>query len=162
VNITGMIKNTAAVAGIAALSVGAVAVGTIVTRHPETARRALRILMQSAQRMGVALAQSREDFGDLWAEVRDELRADMDFGRIRQAAQSWGWSRQGAEQETPAKSNGARKSRMSAAQATRTRGGRSSKNGVSEATPERTASRRGSTRTGKTTRKSTARGGAKE
>ena len=88
-NAFDMLKNTVAIAAVGAVSVGALAIGTLVTRHPETARRAVRTLMHGAQRVGLALAQSREDMGDLWAEVRDELRDDLDFEQLRNVSRYW-------------------------------------------------------------------------
>lgn len=84
-----MLKGAGAVAAVGAVSVVAVGIGALVTRHPDTARRAVRMLMHGAQRVGLALAQTREELGDLWAEARDDLRNDLDLAEVRRAAESW-------------------------------------------------------------------------
>jgi len=120
-----MVKGTAAVTAVAAVSLGALAIGTLVTRHPNTARRALRTMLQGVQRVGLALAQTREDLGDVWAEARDELRGDLAFADWRLATRDWAASMAGAA-GTAAKSNGSRPNRRAAATPKRSRSARKS------------------------------------
>jgi hypothetical protein len=88
-SVEDMLKGTGAVAAVGLVSVAAVGIATLITRHPETARRAVRTLMHGARRVGLALAQTREELGDLWAEAREELRDDLDFAEVRRTTESW-------------------------------------------------------------------------
>lgn len=88
-SIEDILKGTGVVAAVGAASAAALGLGALVTRHPETARNGLRILMQGVQRVGLAAAQTREELGDLWAEAREQLREDLDLAQARWTAGAW-------------------------------------------------------------------------
>jgi hypothetical protein len=62
----------AALAGSAAL--GFVA-GYAVGRDPDGAKRLMQFVARSFDRASLAVAETREELGDLWAEARSEARA---------------------------------------------------------------------------------------
>jgi hypothetical protein len=65
----------AALAGITAL-VGA---GTwIAVKRPDLARQALRTLARGAEKLRLAVAETAEELGDVWAEARDEVAAEIE------------------------------------------------------------------------------------
>jgi hypothetical protein len=71
----------AALAGSAAL--GFVA-GYAVGRDPAAAKRLMQFVARSFDRASLAVAETREELGDLWAEARTEVRAqweDAQFAR---------------------------------------------------------------------------------
>ncbi len=72
-----------AVAAAAALGFAA---GWLLARNPELARRAARSLAGGWERVGGALAESREELADLWAEARENARATVDDEAFSAAA----------------------------------------------------------------------------
>jgi hypothetical protein len=68
----------AALLGVAAAGALGFAAGFIVARDPRVLRRVAGALAAGAERVSVAVAESREELADLWAEVRDEARADAE------------------------------------------------------------------------------------
>lgn len=64
-----------AVALAAAVGFGA---GWLLARNPDLARRAARALAGGWERISGALGESREQWGDLWAEVREDARATVE------------------------------------------------------------------------------------
>lgn len=72
---------------IGALGLGAAATagfvaGYIVGRDPELARKLTRALASGMTRTQVALAETWENLGDLWAEARDEARDQVEAERF--------------------------------------------------------------------------------
>lgn len=65
----------AALAGSAAL--GFVA-GYAVGRDPEAAKRLMAFVARGIDRVSLAVAETREELGDLWAEARSEARAQWE------------------------------------------------------------------------------------
>ena len=65
----------------AAASAGFVA-GYIVGRDPELARKLTGALASGLTRTQVALAETWENLGDLWAEARDEAREQVEAERF--------------------------------------------------------------------------------
>jgi len=68
----------AALLGLAAAGALGFAAGFIVARDPRVLRRVAGAIAAGAERVSVAVAESREELADLWAEVRDEARADAE------------------------------------------------------------------------------------
>jgi hypothetical protein len=60
------------------LVAGTLAVGYLVTRDRESLRRLVRVAAASVERVSVALAETREELEDLWAQARDEARQEIE------------------------------------------------------------------------------------
>lgn len=78
----------AALAGSAAL--GFVA-GYAVGRDPAAAKRLMQFVARSFDRASLAVAETREELGDLWAEARSEARAhweDAQFAKHEAEAEA--------------------------------------------------------------------------
>jgi len=71
----------AALAGSAAL--GFVA-GYAVGRDPEAAKRLMAFVARGIDRVSLAVAETREELGDLWAEARSEARAQWEEAQFAQ------------------------------------------------------------------------------
>jgi hypothetical protein len=72
---------------VAALALGAAATagfvaGYMVGRDPETARRLARTIAGGLTRTQVALAETWENLGDLWADARAEAREEIEIERF--------------------------------------------------------------------------------
>ena len=78
----------AALLGVAAAGALGFAAGFIVARDPRVLRRVAGALAAGAERVSVAVAESREELADLWAEVRDEARADAEVRAFADAEAS--------------------------------------------------------------------------
>lgn len=78
------------VAGMAATGLLGFAAGWALSRDPEAARRVARRLARGAVRgfesASLLAAQAREELGDIWAEVREEVVADVDHTDFERAA----------------------------------------------------------------------------
>ena len=73
-DIKDIVKPAGLLAGLATLAVGTLAVGYLVTRDRETLRRVVRVAAGTVERVSAALAETREEVADLWAQARDEAR----------------------------------------------------------------------------------------
>jgi hypothetical protein len=68
-------------AAVAAITTVAALAGTgiwIAMKHPELGRRALKSLARGAEKLRLAVAETAEELGDLWAEARDEVAAEIE------------------------------------------------------------------------------------
>jgi hypothetical protein len=68
-------------AAVAAITTVAALAGTgiwIALKHPELGRRALKSLARGAEKLRLAVAETAEELGDLWAEARDEVAAEIE------------------------------------------------------------------------------------
>jgi hypothetical protein len=73
-----LVKPGAIVLGLAAATALGFAAGYLMARNPELARRAARALAGGWERVGGALAESREELADLWAEAREDARTTVE------------------------------------------------------------------------------------
>lgn len=76
------------VVGIAATALLGFAAGMAVARDPEALRRTARRIARGIEGATLMAAQARERVGDLWAEVREEARADVDAADFERAARA--------------------------------------------------------------------------
>ncbi len=60
------------------LVAGTLAVGYLVTRDRESLRRLVRVAAGTVERVSAALAETREELEDLWAQARDEARQEIE------------------------------------------------------------------------------------
>jgi hypothetical protein len=74
-----------AAAAIAALGFAA---GYLAGRDPERLRRWARAAAGGLERMQTALAETREELADLWAEVRADARADVEEAAMAAAQEA--------------------------------------------------------------------------
>lgn len=81
-----LLKPGAIVLGIAAAGALGFAAGFVVARDPKVLRRMARALAGGVERMTGALAESREELADLWAEVRADARHDVEAATFASAA----------------------------------------------------------------------------
>ncbi|MCX8113933.1 MAG: hypothetical protein N3D71_02555 [Burkholderiaceae bacterium] len=72
-----LLKPGAVVFGVAAAAALGFAAGFVVARDPAALRRLARAVAGGVERVSVALAESREEFADLWAEVREQAREEI-------------------------------------------------------------------------------------
>lgn len=76
-------------AGLAAITVFASLVGAgawIALKHPQLGRRAVKSLARGAEKLRLAVAETAEELGDLWAEARDEVAAEIEAKAFGPAA----------------------------------------------------------------------------
>lgn len=77
-------------AGIVATALLGYAAGVVVSRDPESVRRAARRVVGAAafglERATLMAAQAREHVGDLWAEAREAAIVDVDAADFTHAA----------------------------------------------------------------------------
>jgi hypothetical protein len=66
------------VLGVAAAGALGFVAGFVVARDPEVLRRLARTMAGGVERISGALAESREELADLWAEVREDARQDIE------------------------------------------------------------------------------------
>jgi hypothetical protein len=71
-------KPAGAALGLAALAAAGFAAGYVVARDPATLRRLVRAVAGGAERVSLALAETREELADLWAEAREDARAAVE------------------------------------------------------------------------------------
>jgi hypothetical protein len=80
------------VTGLAAIAMLGFAAGLVVARNPQAlagaARRVAREAARGLEQASLLAAQTREHMGDLWAEVREEVRAEVDDADFERAAAS--------------------------------------------------------------------------
>jgi hypothetical protein len=74
--------------GIAATTLFGFAAGVAVARDPEALRRTARRVARGLERAKLLAAQAREHVGDLWAEAREEVLAEVDVADFERAAAS--------------------------------------------------------------------------
>jgi hypothetical protein len=67
-------KPAGAVLGAAALLAAGFAAGFVVARDPAVVRRLARAVAGGAERLSLALAETREELADLWAGAREDAR----------------------------------------------------------------------------------------
>lgn len=73
------LKPAGLLAGLATLTAGTLALGYLVlTRDREALRRVVRVAAGTVERVSAALAETREELTDLWAEARDDVRQEID------------------------------------------------------------------------------------
>jgi len=76
--------------GVAATALLGFAAGVAVSRDPEslmrTARRLARDAAKGIERASFFAAQASEHIGDLWAEAREEARAEIDAAEFERAS----------------------------------------------------------------------------
>lgn len=72
--------------GLAATALLGFAVGVVVTRDPQVLRRVTRRVASGLESATLMAAQAREHIGDLWAEAREEARAEVDAADFERAA----------------------------------------------------------------------------
>jgi hypothetical protein len=80
------IKPVALVAALATTAAAGFAVGYLVARDPETLRRWARALAGGVERTQIAFAEAYENLADLWADVRDDARRDIEEHAMGRAA----------------------------------------------------------------------------
>lgn len=85
-NTSDLLKPGAVVLGIAAIGALGFAAGYVVARDPQVLRRMGRAIAGSVERVSGALAESREELADLWAEVREDARQDIEVQAFSAAA----------------------------------------------------------------------------
>jgi hypothetical protein len=81
-----LLKGGAVVGGIVAIAALGFAAGFLVARNPQSLRRFARAVAGGLERLQVAMAETREEVADLWAEVRAEARADVEEAAFARAA----------------------------------------------------------------------------
>lgn len=85
-DVRDLMKPGALVLGIAAAGAVGFAAGFVVARDPQVLRRFARAVAGGVERVTGALAESREELADLWAEVRAEAREDVEDQAFAAAA----------------------------------------------------------------------------
>ncbi len=73
-----LLKPGALAVGIATAAALGFAAGFVVARDPALLRRLARAVAGGLERIGVAVAESREEIADLWAEVREDARQEAE------------------------------------------------------------------------------------
>jgi hypothetical protein len=73
-----LIKPGAVVLGVATAAVLGFAAGFVVARDPAFLRRLARAAAGGVERVTAAIAESKEELADLWAEVREDARENLD------------------------------------------------------------------------------------
>jgi hypothetical protein len=73
-----LLRAGAIVAGVAAVAAIGFAAGYIIARDPRALRRVARSAAGGLERIQIALAETREEIADLWAEVQSEARQDVE------------------------------------------------------------------------------------
>jgi hypothetical protein len=81
-----LLKPAALVLGIGAAGALGFAAGFIVARDPAAFRRVARAVAGGVERVSLAVAESREELADLWAEVREDARQDIEAKAFAAAA----------------------------------------------------------------------------
>jgi hypothetical protein len=79
------VKPAVGLLAVAAVTTLGFAAGYIVARDPALLRRLARSIAGGLERVSSAVALSREELGDLWAEVRDEAQHAGDDGSAADA-----------------------------------------------------------------------------
>lgn len=83
-DIKDIAKPAGLLAGLATLAAGTLAVGYLVmTRDREGLRRVVRVAAGTVERVSAALAETREELVDLWAEARDDARQEIEDAEFR-------------------------------------------------------------------------------
>lgn len=75
------------------LAAGTLALGYLVARDRDSLRRLVRVAAGTVERVSLALAETREELEDLWAQARDDARQeieDAEFGEAPSAEQDVG------------------------------------------------------------------------
>jgi hypothetical protein len=75
-----LVKPAVSVIAVAAVATAGFAAGYLVARDPQLLRRVARSLAGGLEKMSAAIAMSREEIADLWAEVRDDAQQDVEVG----------------------------------------------------------------------------------
>jgi hypothetical protein len=96
-----MAKPADLLVGMATLAALGLAAGYLVTRDRETLRRVVRIAAGSVERVSAALAETREELADLWAEARDATRREMDEAAFATAEEPFAEAPAPAVEEPP-------------------------------------------------------------
>jgi hypothetical protein len=78
IDLKDLTKPGAVVLGVAAAAALGFAAGFIVARDPALLRRLARSAAGSVERVTAAIAESREELADLWAEVREDARDSLE------------------------------------------------------------------------------------
>ena len=76
-------------AAVAAVTTVVALAGTavwIAVKHPVLGRRALKSLARGAEKLRLAVAETAEELGDLWAEARDEVAAEIESKAFQDVA----------------------------------------------------------------------------
>lgn len=73
-----LLKVGGVVAGVAALAAVGFAIGYVAARDPKALRRWAGAAAGGLERLQMALAETREEIADLWAEARAQARADLE------------------------------------------------------------------------------------
>jgi hypothetical protein len=73
-----LFKPAALVASLAAAAAVGLAAGYVIARDPQALRRFARVAAGGLQRLQVAVAETREEIADLWADAQDEARHDIE------------------------------------------------------------------------------------
>jgi hypothetical protein len=73
-----LLKPGALVLGVATAAALGFAAGFIVARDPALLRRLARAVAGGVERVSIAVAESREEIADLWAEVREDARHEAE------------------------------------------------------------------------------------
>ena len=73
-----LVRRGAAIAAITTVAALAGAGVWVALKHPELGRRALKSLARGAEKVRLAVAETAEELGDLWAEARDEVAAEIE------------------------------------------------------------------------------------
>lgn len=94
-----LIKPGAVLLGVAAAAALGFAAGFAVARDPKLLRRLAGAVAGGVERVTVAVAESREEIADLWAEVREDARHAAEEGAFAGVAAAAGAS---AGEETSA------------------------------------------------------------
>jgi hypothetical protein len=82
-----LFKASALVAATAAVAAVGFAAGYVVARDPQSLRRWARAAAAGLERVQVALAETREELGDLWADARAQARQDVEDASFDAAAE---------------------------------------------------------------------------
>jgi hypothetical protein len=78
-DIKDVVKPAGLLAGLATLAAGTLAVGYfVVTRDREGLKRVVRVAAGTVERVSAALAETREELEDLWAQARDDARQEIE------------------------------------------------------------------------------------
>jgi len=73
-----LVRRGAVIGAITAVAALAGAGVWVALKHPELGRRALKSLARGAEKLRLAVAETAEELGDLWAEARDEVAAEIE------------------------------------------------------------------------------------
>jgi hypothetical protein len=117
-NIENMTKPAGVLLGLAAVAAASLAAGYVIARDPKAIRRLTRALAGGVERVSAAVAETREELADLWAEAREDVRAAADDAAFAKGGASTSVESSDAEPGDAADAKPARrKRRRSAARA---------------------------------------------